>query len=107
VSDSPALEMPRYTCHKTVHALQIKQVDDDGTLHFELSEFAPKPVGPDWLVRHKPQPGGYFVVYADGYMSFSPKEAFESGYSLDRTSTNATKLLCTITEEPDASQPAR
>lgn len=26
--------------------------------------------------------GGYFVVYADGYESYSPAQAFEEGYSL-------------------------
>jgi hypothetical protein len=28
-----------------------------------------------------PQPGGYFVVYKDGYKSFSPAKAFEEGYT--------------------------
>ena len=28
-----------------------------------------------------PRVGGYYVVYADGYKSFSPATAFEEGYT--------------------------
>ena len=28
-----------------------------------------------------PEVGGYYVVYEDGYKSFSPAGAFESGYT--------------------------
>jgi hypothetical protein len=34
----------------------------------------------DWHAKHAPHVGGYFVQYEDGYTSFSPAEAFESGY---------------------------
>ena len=30
--------------------------------------------------RHKPKAGGYYVVYDDGYKSYSPAKAFEEGY---------------------------
>jgi hypothetical protein len=43
--------------------------------------FAPFPVSGEFMAKHKPQPGGYFVVYADGYQSFSPAQAFEEGYT--------------------------
>jgi hypothetical protein len=43
--------------------------------------FAPFSVDSDYLAKHKPEPGGYFVVYKDGYQSFSPAEAFEDGYT--------------------------
>lgn len=33
-----------------------------------------------YLEKHKPVVGGYFVVYDDGYQSFSPAFAFEAGY---------------------------
>jgi hypothetical protein len=29
----------------------------------------------------RPKPGWYYVVYKDGYKSFSPPEAFEEGYT--------------------------
>lgn len=34
----------------------------------------------DWFNRFRPGPGGY-VVYSDGYRSFSPAKAFEEGYT--------------------------
>jgi hypothetical protein len=38
-------------------------------------------VSAEYLTKHKPQVGGYFVVYADGYESYSPAQAFEEGYT--------------------------
>lgn len=35
----------------------------------------------EYMNKHQPQIGGYYVKYADGYESFSPAEAFESGYT--------------------------
>ena len=34
-----------------------------------------------FMARHQPEVGGYFVRYEDGYESFSPAAAFESGYT--------------------------
>lgn len=34
----------------------------------------------DWVSKHRPSPGGYLVIYEDGYQSYSPAEAFEAGY---------------------------
>ena len=34
----------------------------------------------NYLRKHNPQVGGYYVVYEDGYKSFSPAKAFEKGY---------------------------
>lgn len=38
-------------------------------------------VSPEYMNRHQPYAGGYFVRYEDGYQSFSPSEAFENGYT--------------------------
>lgn len=35
-----------------------------------------------WHDKHKPQVGGYFVLYPDGYQSYSPAEPFEAGNKL-------------------------
>lgn len=35
----------------------------------------------EWMSRHKPKLGGYYVVYEDGYTSYSPAGAFEGGYT--------------------------
>lgn len=49
---------------------------DDG-----MSKTPPLCVSADWYRRHKPVAGGYYVVYEDGYASYSPAEPFEAGYS--------------------------
>ena len=79
-------EMPRYKCHKEVRALKIAMIDPiegDGAgqlLRF-WDEYAPIAVTEKWFVKHEPFPGGFYVVYEDGYKSFSPAEAFEDGYT--------------------------
>lgn len=35
----------------------------------------------EYMQKHQPRAGGYFVVYKDGYESWSPAEAFEEGYT--------------------------
>ena len=46
--------------------------------------YAPFSVTTEYMNKHNPQPGGYYVVYTDDYKSFSPAEAFEGGYTLIR-----------------------
>lgn len=81
-----AAQMPKYRSHKEVWALKIKSVlpDEWGVgLSFEESGFAVRAFTNDQLSnRPKPEPGMYMVQYGDGYISFSPAEAFESGYTL-------------------------
>ena len=79
------LKMPKYVCHKEVHALKISQVDlmrdgGSGRLHVKVP-FDPIAVSIDYMNRHKPKVGGYYVVYEDGYESFSPAKAFGEGYT--------------------------
>lgn len=97
--------MPQYQCHKKVWALKIKAIerltptieDLEKILNAPEGEppvehilaiitpedpgFAPFGVTSDYVHKHDPQPGGYFVVYEDGYKSFSPGKAFEGGYT--------------------------
>ena len=56
---------------------------DDGTLLMtpEDTKYAPLVLDAEYVAKHKPQAGGYFVVYADGYRSWSPAKAFEDGYA--------------------------
>ncbi|MBG0839008.1 hypothetical protein H3223_02645 [Pseudomonas toyotomiensis] len=82
--------MPKYKCHKQVWALKIREVaqgvapaEHTGGSWLLLPEndrYAAIEVAHDWYARHKPEAGGYYVVYSDGYSSYSPAEAFESGY---------------------------
>jgi hypothetical protein len=77
--------IPEYECHKKVRAAKIAMVNGTdltlllpgltvSTMHCEVSR--------DFIVKHQPRVGGYFVIYEDGYTSFSPAEAFEGGYTL-------------------------
>lgn len=89
-------QLPRYKSHKQVWALKIKDVspkpnpdhtgltgassygativpEDEGYAAFDVDAF--------YMDKHEPQPGGYYVVYEDGYKSYSPAKAFEDGYS--------------------------
>lgn len=80
----PQREMPRYKCHKEVHALKIKAiVPDPAGYRIEPEEdgYAPLLVDATFVRKHNPHIGGYYVVYEDGYRSFSPAKAFEEGYA--------------------------
>jgi len=43
--------------------------------------YGPFRVDHGYVRKHKPEAGGYYVVYKDGYKSFSPAQAFEDGYT--------------------------
>lgn len=85
-------QLPTYKSHKTVWALKIAEIQqspadelstvDGGTWRLipENPGYGPITVPQSYVVKHAPQPGGYYVVYADGYASFSPAKAFEEGY---------------------------
>ena len=78
-------EMPKYECHKKVWALKIAGIvaDQHGGVYFQPAEegYDKVPMSPEYVAKHKPEVGGYYVVYEDGYKSFSPAGAFESGYT--------------------------
>jgi len=48
----------------------------------EEEGYAPFKVDSDYMLKHKPEVGGYYVVYKDGYKSYSPAKVFEEGYTL-------------------------
>ncbi len=84
-------EMPKYRSHKIVHALKIKtfvQNESNGdpkdhnwaTAIPENTRYAPFDIDRELFIKHKPGDGWYYIAYPDGYKSFSPAEAFESGY---------------------------
>ena len=76
--------MPRYKSHKEVHALKIVRVEnttEGGTLYPEDRSYDKIQVDFPYMAKHNPFEGGYYVVYKDGYKSFSPAEAFEDGYT--------------------------
>ena len=84
-------ELPQYVSHKKVWALEIGMIDavlnGPGENHFSLiypadTRYAPIKVDFEYMNKHNPKAGGYYVVYADGYKSWSPAKAFEEGYTL-------------------------
>jgi hypothetical protein len=94
MSSGTSCEMPRYKCHKEVWAMKISKIIDptlpgnesDGTkiLVCEMSPTStgsPVRVDGQYLRQHRPEVGGYYVVYKDGYKSYSPAKAFEEGYT--------------------------
>lgn len=88
MSAEPAsAELPRYRCHKEVWALKIGGLDFlTSSLGLRIvpedKRYAPFDVDAEYVTKHQPRVGGYYVVYKDGYKSFSPAEAFEDGYTL-------------------------
>ena len=79
-----ATEMPRYQCHKQIWALKIAQIDPVSGKGWMITPeeegYAPFFVSDAYRTKHNPQVGGFFVVYEDGYQSYSPAEALEKGY---------------------------
>lgn len=80
MSDAPQREMPRWRCHKEVWALQIGGVGPDW-LEFAHPGYERREVHPSLFARGTPKSGDYFVVYRDGYQSWSPQKEFEDGYA--------------------------
>src|SRR5688572_26644697 len=75
-----------YKCHKVVRAARIVEVmlRPVSALLLDTGEGSPqftREVPLEYLSKHSPEAGGYYVVYEDGYRSYSPAQAFESGYS--------------------------
>jgi hypothetical protein len=94
-------QMPLYNCHKQVWALKIaavefdwevakregnRETDGSATITPADEGYGPFKVDAEYVHKHlmrtrDPIVGGYYVVYKDGYKSFSPKQAFEEGYT--------------------------
>lgn len=83
---TPKENLPAFVCHKTVRAIKISAiVFDPAGVYLLFSGGDPVitvKVSPEYITKHKPYAGGYYVFYEDGYESFSPADAFEKGYSL-------------------------
>lgn len=84
-SNTVTREMPRYKCHKEVWALKIKSIEaSQHRAYFIVPDepgYGPFEVSVEYINKHKPEVGGYYVRYKDGYESYSPAQAFEEGYT--------------------------
>ena len=80
-------EMPKYQSHKKVWALKIAAIEfnEDGSAKIAPKDdgYAPFDTKPDFRPKfHGSEDDlGYYVVYADGYASWSPTKVFEEGYT--------------------------
>lgn len=85
-------QLPLYRCHKTVAAFKIGALREPPAgmpVHVHALASPAEGHGPtgvslsgEFMAKHKPEVGGYYVLYEDGYESYSPAAAFESGYAL-------------------------
>jgi len=78
--------IPDYRSHKVVKAFKICSISPlprgGADLHpVNIPITKAVTVSEIYLSKHKPKVGGYWVCYEDGYQSFSPADAFESGYA--------------------------
>lgn len=85
VTSGAIREFPRYKCHKEVRALKISSVvipsGRPGSLLYFEEGFPAMEITSAWRIQNNPKAGGYFVLYEDGYTSYSPAEPFEAGYA--------------------------
>lgn len=95
---SVGIEMPKYKSHKEVWALKIKSIEYDvdlankenretdgsAILTFEDKRYTSIKVNQEYVGKINLtdlKDKGYYVVYKDGYKSWSPTKAFEEGYT--------------------------
>jgi hypothetical protein len=86
--------LPSYP-HKAVRAAPI--VSFHGTsvvVALATGNHLTIPVPADFAGRGEPAPGDYLVAYEDGYLSHSPKTAFDGGYTPEGTLSVPTRGLC-------------
>jgi hypothetical protein len=86
-----AQRLPEFQSHKIVRAALILAValhdTGTGTLTLQIpsgenpAHKVDISVTSAYMQKHQPQVDGYYVLYQDGYESFSPAEAFEEGYN--------------------------
>jgi hypothetical protein len=74
--------MKTYKSYKTVRAAKIKNIVvlSESQTKLELEDSDAIIVDKSFMSRHSPYVGGYYILYRDGYQSYSPKDAFEGGY---------------------------
>ena len=58
-----------------------RETDGSAMITPDEPSYAPFRVDREYLKKHRPSVGGYWVKYDDGYESFSPAQAFIEGYN--------------------------
>ena len=87
------MDLPRYKSHKEVRALKIAAIEFnlDGSARFVPEDKLVRLDSKEGVLTTKPgfykrwggsdDDLGYYVLYGDGYESWSPTKAFEEGYT--------------------------
>lgn len=111
------MNLPEYQCHKKVRALKIGNViikhhDNDHFAQITGATIVPADstipsfeVPGDYVKKHNPQSGGYYVLYEDGYSSYSPAKAFEDGYTKIASGGSQIARADAIVEIPHGTAP--
>ena len=74
--------MKTYKCHKQVKAFKISDIKlIEDSIYNLIGSNDIVMVREDFMQKFKPEVGGYYVLYNDGYQSYSPAEPFEEGYT--------------------------
>ena len=94
-------QMPRYRSHKQVWALEIATVHNN-RLTFRDAGYAAIAAPAEMFTRYTPVFGDFYVVYDDGYKSFSPRKAFVEGYTKIDKEADAHRAMNDMTEERKA-----
>jgi len=88
------MDLPKYQSYKIVEALKIAAIEfaEDGSAEIapacEHVKYGNVFTDKDYRQKFKgelhgdPKDLGYYVLYVDGYESWSPTKAFEEGYTL-------------------------
>lgn len=92
--------LPKYQSIKVVEAAKIARIHGQVMLlsfcnhvtRSELGHVTKVEVEQNYIDKHQPQVGGYYVRYEDGYESYSPQDPFESGYLPLETAIHAAKV---------------
>lgn len=81
-------QFPRWKSHKIVEGFKIQMIrhTEEGRWVLMQEPESNEPaievmVSMEYVHKHDPKAGGYYVRYKDGYESWSPAEAFENGYT--------------------------
>jgi hypothetical protein len=78
-------ELANWKCHKIVKAGKILEMPPGGSGVVTVEDVHGAPckvqMPPNAFARGRPVVGDYVVIYEDGYKSWSPAAAFESGYA--------------------------
>lgn len=77
------MSLAKFQSHKIVSAGKINQVYSAAHIGVEQADGSnlTTDVPANFFARGTPASGDYYVVYDDGYASWSPAKAFEEGYT--------------------------